>query len=285
LKISWALTNLDSQPLEVYLSRHSQGPPAAQSLDPSEAGRIALFNWFRSGLKDPSDKWLHTLKPQESYFLEQVLPQGQTVTGMYDLGVRFQKGEPRVPRVAVSVLAYAHRPRDPLRLPLSPEEAPGQVCRGTFRSHTRKARVRCPVTRVRWLDLAGPPTGRYACPLGQEYEPALDAPRAVNDGNYGVLYDLEIVLENTTPQPVKVTCLLNAAGGRGRSVLMVNGTLKESRTVLKAFQSWVFCEVPLAARESHIFHLQFSLPGGSSGAHRLFFWPSWAARNRPGRNR
>jgi hypothetical protein len=296
MEIGLVLTNRSSHRINVYLERNSQLLPTEVQLntnvDPAAAGRVALANWLTSRTTPvgaPGRDWyMATLGPEQSYYLTQPVKSRagrfETVTGLYDLAVAFE--DQRVTaRPALEVVVLAHRGRRPSQaaldhLPVDAPDAPVfRRCRGVFRHGDRRGEVDYTVDgsqSVRWLDLSGPSTGPYNHSLAGEYELGDDGTgvQSMNFGNYGVLYNLDVTLRNRLSQPVQITCLLNTAGGRGSSVLTVDGECRLGPPVIEEHGSWIYKETMLGPREVKTFRLQFSLPGGSSGAHRLFFWPA-----------
>lgn len=287
LQAGFAVSNLSSsRPVQVYVARNSQDfPPGVTTNDrsPALAGRRALLNWCvsRHGAPDApgQDQFLGTLAPGASRLFTQPLRRQETLTGQYDLAVRFEgsAGGAALPAVAVTTLAYSGGPPSaPRFLPLASPDPPASLhCRGLFLHADRRGRVDFTITPdgvPQWLDLSGPVSGAFSRPIPGEYEPSAQA-TLPNNGNYGVVYDLDVSVTNPLPFPVKVHGLLNMAGGDGSSVLLVGEAVRSGPPVLKAAESWVFKELTLAPGGTNDFRLRYTLPGGSNGAHRLFFWP------------
>lgn len=278
LRIGIAITNPSSakSAVELYIGQNSQGLPTKREStvhsSPVAVGGIALRNWFLSSNKD---SYLATLKPGKTYYLLQNTAPGATITGMYDFGIKAAKKNAPVPNVFTTVLICKDTPADPTVISVLPPEKSdgGWYRRGTFAHSERTGRVECDTTHVHWIDIAGPHEGKYACPMKNEFEHAIDDPNGFNPGNYGVVYSLRISLKNPSSQIARVRSVLSAAGGISRSNVKVNGTYLDSGKTLCAYESWVCKDVIINPGQTVQFNLKFSLPGGSSGAHRLYFWP------------
>ena len=273
LKIGIAITNPSkaTRPIEVYVRKNSQLLPKQHKrtvdFSPRIAGERALQYWSISPSKEA---YLCTLAPGKTYYILQDVPNGATTTGMHDFGVRNAKAG-----VYVTAVTCTSAPPDPTVLHiLTPDRLnDGWYRRGVFPHSDRMGCIECDASRVSWLDIAGPEYGRHARPMKNETEAATDDPDGRNPGNYGAVYSFHVVLKNPTSEPLKVRCLLNAAGGASSSLVTVNGAFAASGRALSAYDSWVCREVTIAPNKTSDFMLDFSLPGGSNGAHRLYFWP------------
>lgn len=219
LKIGFAITNPStaSSSIEVYLGRNSQGLlfacQSTVSSSPITAGSLALKHWFGS---PPSDNYLCTLPPGKTRYILQDVPTGATVTGMYDIGLKSKTGSrATLPRAFVTIVACDNPPSDPTVLRVLPPDKGTWYRRGLFAHSDRIGRVQCNASQICWLDIAGPNEGPYARLMKHEMEPALDDPKGLNPGNYGVLYSLHITVKNPTTKKMRVLCLPNAAGGAG----------------------------------------------------------------------
>jgi|GEM_PF-3253249 len=278
LRIGVAITNPNSAggPVNLFLEKNSQRLPTKNENSvrscPAEAGGIALKNWFLSG---PGDHYLCTLKPGETRYILQDVPRRYTVSGMYDFGIDTDKASGGKQQVYVTVLACRNLPPDPTVLHVLPMDKDNGRWhrRGTFLHSDRKGNVECDISNITCLDIAGPNEGRFACLMKNEIEHAIGDKKGLNPGNYGVTYSFHITLRNPLPDAVRVQCVLNAAGGPGWSNLMVDGNYMDSGKPLPAYGSWVCKELKIAPKSTSDFDLEFSLPGGANGAHRLYFWP------------
>lgn len=279
LQIGVAITNPAGAPapVELYMSYNSQMLPSecrsTVDYDPATAGWQAMRNWFVSRTRVGGDNYVQTLRPGQTRYIVQNVPYGATVTGMYDLGVRYAGPIGEVPTVKAAVVACDLLPPSPDTLPLAPPDTVQSYRRGVFAHDERWGQVECDVDAVRWLDLAGPCEGEFSNLLINEMEPASDDPRGSNPGNYGVVYSLNIALRNASANSVGVRCLLSAAGGAGFSGLMVANGYCEPGRLLRPYGSWNYNTVVVPPRSRKTFNIKFTLPGGSSGAHRLYFWP------------
>lgn len=113
--------------------------------------------------------------------------------------------------------------------------------------------------------------------MPNEVEKAIDDPYGMNPGNYGVVYHLSIAMRNPTDNSLHTRCLLSAAGGLSYSGVAVDQIFTECGKFLGAYQSWVFKDVTIPSQQIASSMLDFTLPGGSNGAHRLYIWPGESA--------
>ena len=241
---------------------------------------------------------MQTLHPGIPVSCSSLAEPGNTLTGIADIALRDPSGRllgSKLPPVTLVMVAdhgaflYFRRDntvlsRTLLHGPLAtPDPVRAQRTRATFAHADREGTIQCdldPATNGEpfFVDLAGPERGPYARPLVGEYERPMPPhgsgtlPEG-NPGNYGVMYNLRITLTNRFPMPVKVSCILNAAGGPGGSALGLKEGYCSPRVFLNSFESWIWRDIVLAPGESRTEPLLFSLPGGANGAHRLYFWP------------
>ena len=273
LKIGVAITNpaKSRRTINIYINRNSQMLPRQHKrtvdFNPRIAGERALHFWTNS---KRSDSYLCTLAPGKTHYILQSVPNGATISGMYDLGVKNSKIG-----VCVTVLSCKQTPPDPTVLHvLAPDRLiDGSIRRGLFAHSDRVGRIECDATRVSWLDIAGQDYGPWARPMKNEFACATDEPDGHNPGNYGVVYAFHVALKNPTADSVRVRCLLNAAGGPSYSLVTINGSCTAPGKMLSSYDSWICRDLTIAPKRTSEFILVFSLPGGSSGAHRLYFWP------------
>lgn len=278
LKIGIAITNQDKDnPIQLFAGRNSQCLPGdtrkTVSTDPATAGRYALHNFFVSRTNPQAELPLLSMLPGKTSYMLQDVPTGSTIAGMYDFTVKAK--ENTTPNVVVTVIACTKSPDDPRKIPMLPpkKDGPNWHRRGTFAHSDRSGQLMCDASHIYWLDIAGPHEGPYCRSLGNEMEWATDDPQGFNPGNYGVIYHLKIGLMNVADKAMLVRALMSAAGGSGYSDITINGKQMDCKKMLKAFESWIFKEDRVESGSSSNFEMEFSLPGGSSGAHRLFFWP------------
>lgn len=281
LQIGVAITNPANapSPVELYVGYNSQLLPRecrrTVDYDPATAGWQAMRNWFVSRTRIHGDQWLHTLQPGQTRYIVQKVPYGATATGMYDFGVRSAGSDAAPPAVQVAVVAGSSLPPSVDMLPQEPADNGSYSWhrRGLFAHSERWGQVEADMTGVRWLDLAGPPEGEFSNIMPNEMEESADDPAGLNPGNYGVVYSLNVVLHNPTSQKLRVRCLLNAAGGPSFSGLMLGQDYVEAGKLLDSYKSWTYNTVEVAPGRRESYTIKFTLPGGGSGAHRLYFWP------------
>lgn len=308
LRVGFALVNRSDRAIDIYMARNSGQPTNGPTChnDPAVAGQNVLSTFFASrSVRTEEDRYVATIAPQGVYVSVQTVAgggggsTGQCVAGMCDLAFRYASGSGtesmntaplEVSTVAFDAAVVGMTPSLSLltETPLAqPDAVLYQRTRGVYPHADRlgKISVDVPMNGIpRWLDIAGPINGPYARPLPNEYE-MVPLPRgggqlAHNPGNYGIVYDFEVILKNKQSIPIRMICLMNMAGGVGGSALLVNGVLSSpvQPSPLGAFHSWVWHESLLQPGATQTVRLRFSLPGGANGSHRLFFWPQ-AAHN------
>ena len=193
---------------------------------------------------------------------------------MYDLETRFADGDDASPQVIATVAARMAGARlttpDVFRLALASSRSANASSRAAFRHGTVLVDGTCSLDSIRSLALAGAPG---ESDLQGEYEDAIGAPGAKNIGNYGVTYKIHLRLVNPTGDKIHAKFLVNAAAGNMAPVLIANGRLMALKKGLKVRQSWMVCEYILERGASKDLDVELSLPGGTSGPLRLFFWP------------
>jgi hypothetical protein len=185
--------------------------------------------------------------------------------------------------VVVTDLLYragSPAPADPDAVPVLPSTAllrlvaPGLYAlhRGTFPAYDRYGVVTVDEAAYAEQDLAvdtgvlGPQAmaGEYL--VGRD---ATDGLAGYEPGNYGVVYDLHVVVEETPPTPPPVALLLWPSGGFGHYSLSLDGAVLRSLFV-RYSQAWYCAQVAVPGARGFA-ALDASLVGGSYGPQRLLF--------------
>lgn len=276
-----------------------QRPVACVGPDPCRIGARALHEFLSKSLEPQPPSRLLICPPRSSVLFELGVPSGHTSSFLADFFVS-PVDRAGGPPPSVEVALYASWDPLPLEdpvtlwesgpvgegsalrlgggrgpeLPVAPAEAvtPPRT-RGRFPAAQRKGEVRVSMAQVHWLDLAGPLEGPHAHPLPGEYETATGDGAPPNLGNYGVVYDLDLHLENAAPLPRTAHLVLCAAGGAGSFMVAKDGRLVAKGEPVSAWEGRHLSAVAVPAGATSQTRLTFSLPPGSPGAQRLYLWP------------
>lgn len=303
IMVGVAITNNTSQ-TELLFSR---GQGQGLNVFPDVAGQTALSEFLASHRRI---SFLAILSPGQSYWSVQNVPTGDTASAILEYAVLtiggaetttslplelFQelKPHPFAPQgnaapalpegfgfatATVTTLAYTGtQPADPTTLPIIP---PGSNTRGTFPHFDRYGTF--PVaasTGFQALPVDSNHTSASA--MTGEYEVGTDAVdggiQVYDNGNYGVLYNFHIVLQNSfPPKPLPFALLMQPSGGSGHYVMFVDGNMALSPFVSYT-SAWWFDALTLHGMLTFV-DLQTSLTGGSSGPQKLLFDPGFTGQ-------
>lgn len=301
LTVGVALTNASSQP-ELLFSR---GQGQGLSIYPDVAGQTALSEFISSHRRVA---FLAVLPPGQTYWSLQDVPQDETASAILEYaavtvpGVEapdslplelFQDLQPHpfsaknqndgvslpdgfgLGAVTVTTAAYSGaQPSDPAALPIIP---PGNNTRGTFPHFDRFGAFSVAASGgLQALPVDSNHASASAMP--GEYEPGVDAvdgdTQVYDNGNYGVLYNFRITIQNSLPpQPLPFALLMQPSGGSGHYVMLANSDLELSPYV--NYQSaWWFHQLTVRGFLEFV-DLQTGLTGGSSGPQKLLFDPGF----------
>jgi len=276
-----AIRNLSAQPIDLYAGANSVGLPSPPEVadwlatEPADLGYRAVAAFLRDRVAKRPDQWLATVKGEPYRLLAQAEP-GLSWSAMIEFGVRFAGGGDRAPNVELGV--YVSRSAAwpsaawPQAVPTSADE---RRCRGLFGHADRRVTVRCTWDgKPHWIDLGGPLDGPFARPLPAEYATNQLDGEGPDLGNYGVVYDLEATIVNPGPDAARAHLLMSAAGGpSGLALGRLDDGQVDTWPDLAAYETVRFASVVAPAQATGAARLCWSLPGGGSGAHRLFIWP------------
>jgi hypothetical protein len=270
LTVSVAITNESSAPVKLF----SKGSGVATSIYVSYAGQLALADFMRTyGQK----KYLVTLKPGESYYVDAPTAQDLTTSGIAQFEAvkqgQIDSDAGNGPaQVKVTVLAYDTKPEHPEQAPVLPEQG-GELVRGTFPHFDRLGSITYNTemgNAYRPVDSAA--YGQWMDTMPGEYEEgwdAVDGKTVINNGNYGVLYHWNMEFVNDTNKPKTMKMYLTPSGGYGNYTLQWGKDILESPW-MSYLEAWNFSTFTLGAKEKAIKSLM-SLTGGSAGPQKLYF--------------
>jgi hypothetical protein len=262
--VAAAITNLSSEPVMLF----SKGSGVGTSVYVNYAGQLALNSFMKTY---GSTKYLATLSPGESYFVEATTDPGLTTSGITQFDAVTKHGN-KPAEVTVTVLGYETKPEHPEEVAILPEEG-GQLVRGTFQHFDRVGTITYHTSvgnAVRAVDSAA--YGQWQDDMPGEYEigwDAVDGKTVINNGNYGVLYHWTMEFINDAHNPRTINMYLTPSGGWGSYTLQWNQAVLESGW-LSYLDSWNFKSFTLGANGGTI-KAQMSLVGGSSGPQTLYF--------------
>ncbi|MCM3749972.1 hypothetical protein M3223_21795 [Paenibacillus pasadenensis] len=262
LNVAAAVTNTSGYKVKLY----EEGTGAGIDYYPDQAGQNALDAFLKSrGYKRP----IAVLEPGETYWKTYAVPSSDTLTSYLQLRAESAAGG-NAP-VTVTTLGYAgQRPANPLAEPMLP---PDKHVRGTFPHYDRTGTLVYNTSAGNSLiRVSSAPSGQWADFMPGEYENGRDAisgATVVNSGNYGVIYDLSVQINNESDKRRTIGVYLNAAGGSGHYTIGWGGKLLNSG-YLDFTKAWQFAELKVS-RKGKTIPSRLSLTGGSSGPQALYF--------------
>ncbi|ASS68387.2 MULTISPECIES: hypothetical protein [unclassified Paenibacillus] len=261
LQIGAAVTNTSGYTVKLY----EEGSGAGVDYYPDVAGQIALAAFLKDrGSKRP----VAVLKPGESYWRTAEVPATHTLSGFLQL--RAESASGGAAPVTVTTLGYAMRPADPLAEPVLP---PDRHIRGTFPHYDRTGTLVYKTSAGNsLLRVDSSPSGQWADFMPGEYEQGVDATSGaavLNPGNYGVIYDMSVEIENDSDERRTVGVYLNPSGGSGHYTIGWGGKLLNSG-FLNYTMAWQLSEFNVG-RKGKTVPSRLSLTGGSAGPQTLYF--------------
>lgn len=300
LSIGIAITNSGFQSAMLFAIGAGRG----LSIYPDIAGQAALVSFLES---HRSVNYLTTLSPGENYWAVQDVPSRETASAIVQYVLVTVPGgaertsvplallqglnpapfsaqgrivnHPNLPEgfgvgtATVTILAYSGEPpSDPTTIAILPVSRP---VRGTFPHFDRFGSFT--LSTANGLQTLGVDTALSHAMPG-EFEPGIDVVdggvKIYDAGNYGVLYNFHILVENSDPSdPAPLALLMWPSGGFGHYGMLTNGSLALSPYV-KYTNAWWFAELmPTGLRT--VINLETSLTGGSYGPQRILFDPGF----------
>lgn len=300
VSVGVAITNTSSQPEIVF----ARGSGEATNLYPDVAGQAAASSFISS---KHSIAFAALLLPGKSYYKVQTLADGDTASAILEYllvavpDIRslslpielFQNlassdeeaTQPDLPggfglgSATVSTVAFiGDQPADPASLPVL---APDTHIRGTF-AHADRSGTFSVSTAAGLQSLSvdtAPPGKPYSAPFPNEYELGVDAVdggvSVYNDGNYGVIYNFNIIFQSTSPGQT-VALLMTPSGGSGHYLALTNRQMALSPYVSYT-SAWWFNNTALRQKQTLV-NLQTTLPGGASGPQKFLFDPGFTGQ-------
>ncbi|MGN7454032.1 hypothetical protein ACTHPH_04335 [Paenibacillus pasadenensis] len=261
LQVAVAVTNTSGYKVKLY----EEGAGAGVDYYPDIAGQLGLEAFLADrGSRRP----VAVLLPGQSYWVSHAVPVTYTASGFLQLRAEAPGGGSAP--VTVTTLGYAGARPDPLAEPILPRD---KHVRGTFPHYDRTGTLVYDTSLGNALiRVSSAPSGQWADFMPGEYEPGVDATTGesvVNSGNYGVIYDFNVQIDNKSEGKRTVDVYLNPSGGSGHYTLgWANKRL--SSGYLNYTQAWQFAELKVGKKGKTV-PSRLSLTGGSSGPQVLYF--------------
>ncbi|MGE8203797.1 hypothetical protein ACQKP0_04470 [Heyndrickxia sp. NPDC080065] len=263
--VSLAITNTSNEVVKMY----SNGIGASVNIYPDVAGEEALIQFLENNAKQ---HYFTTLEPGETYFLEKNADDLETVSGIAQF-TAFTKHGHTPATVTITTLNYKKQPSSPLTINIL---APDSHVRGSFSHFDREGTITYnSALGNAYINLSSAASGQWSDKLPGEYEDGISVvdgnKPVINNGNYGVLYNLKIKLNNGLHTPQRISVYDTPSGGFGHYVMQWNGKLKTSG-FLSYQNAWNFATEQIGANGND-YSFTTSLPGGASGPSAIYFVP------------
>ncbi|MFD1952970.1 hypothetical protein ACFSL6_01965 [Paenibacillus thailandensis] len=265
LNIAVAVTNPTDEPVWLY----TEGKGIGVDYYPDIAGQTALADFMdtRSNRKPTA-----VLQPGETYYIENEAPPEYTVSGIVQLHAVTPQGKDDA-IVTVTTLGYFHKPEHPEEV----EVLPGDVhVRGTFPHFERTGTLTYNTSAGNSLiRISSAASGPWSDSMPGEYETGynvIDGKSVVNNGNYGVTYNLSVEINNESNSSQIISVYDNPSGGAGHYVVEWGGLLLQSPFV-NYTKAWKITDFKVNKHGKTI-AANFSLTGGAAGPQTLYFTAS-----------
>lgn len=261
--VALAITNTSDSKVKLY----SEGSGVAVNYYPDVAGQEALVSF----LQDRYEKhFLANLAPGQSYYVEKQAEDLDTVSGIAQFAAYKQNGHTPA-TVTATTLNYKQRPAHPEKVAILSSDS---HVRGTFPHFNREGVLSYePSEGNSYIRLSSSASGKWSDKLPGEYEQGIDVvdgnKSVIDNGNYGVVYNLTVNIANSLHQPQRITVYDSPSGGFGHYVMEWQNQIKASG-FLSYLYAWPFAEVHTGANQNH-YHFVTSLPGGASGPSTIYF--------------
>lgn len=263
LTVGLAITNESDEAIKLF----SEGVGVATDYYPDVAGQEALTDFMKS---PANKKFLTALAPGESYFISSPTDSMFTTSGIAQFVASTQQANDPA-EVTVTVLNYTEKPDHPEQAVILPRDS---HVRGTFPHFGRTGTLNYNTSLGNaYINISSAASGQYSDSLPGEYETgydAIDGSAVINNGNYGVSYDLQVEINNSDlHHPRTVALYHNPAGGFGHYVMKWQNKLLESG-FLSYQEAWQFAQFTLGA-QGGTYKSELSLTGGAAGPSKIFF--------------
>jgi hypothetical protein len=261
--VALAITNTSSSNVQLF----SEGSGVSVDYYPDVAGQDALVSF----LQDRYEKhFITTLSPGESYFVENQADDLDTVSGIAQFASYTQHSH--LPAaVTVTTLNYQERPAHPEKVMIL--EGDSHI-RGSFPHFNREGVLDYdPAQGNGLIRISSAESGKWSDKLPGEYEQGIDVvdgnKPVMNNGNYGVVYNLTVNVSNSFHAPQRISVYDNPSGGFGHYVMEWQNHIQKSGFLSYQY-AWRFAEFETGADGNQYFFTT-SLPGGASGPSTLYF--------------
>lgn len=262
LNIAVAVTNTSDEPVMLF----NEGQGVGTDYYPDLAGQDALAAFMDT---HGNQTLTAILQPGETYELNTPTPDQYTVSGIVQFRAANQHGNTDA-AVTVTTLGYVNLPEHPELAPI----LPGDVhVRGTFPHFDRTGTLTYNTSAGNSLiRISSAPSGKWSDSMPGEYENginAIDGSTVVNSGNYGVMYNLAVEINNESDSKKLISIYDSPSGGAGHYVIGWAGSLLQS-SFLDYTKAWKFTEFKVNHKGKTV-QANLSLTGGAAGPQSLYF--------------
>ena len=262
LTVAVAVTNESDEPIMLF----SNGIGLATDYYPDVAGQNALADFMGNHAAQKKEA---ILQPGESYYLTALTENTHTASGIANFTAYKQHGHEDA-KVTVTTLGYKEQPSNPLDVPILPKD---MHVRGTFPHMDRTGTLEYNTSSGNSLiRISSAAYGPWGDSMPGEYEEgwnAVDGGTAVNNGNYGVMYRLNIAINNEENAKRVISVYDNPSGGAGHYVIGWGKDLLRSPFV-NYQKAWKFTEFTVNKKGKTV-AAELSLTGGAAGPQTLYF--------------
>ncbi|AST56520.1 hypothetical protein BFT35_01125 [Thermoanaerobacterium thermosaccharolyticum] len=267
LTVSAAITNESSETVMLY----SQGSGVATNIYPDVAGQEALYNFMET---NNQEKYLATLQPGQSYLVSSLTPSAYTTSGIAQFEAYTRYGH-KPATVTVTTLNYSIEPLHPENVDILQGDfyQENYVGRGTFPHFNLTGTIKYSTSVGNaYISLSSAAFGQWSDALPGEYQEGydpVDGETVIDNGNYGIMYNLNVVVNNDMSATRQLKIYDNPAGGYGHYVMKWENNILQSG-FLSYENAWKFAESVIGSNIRK-FTLQTSIPGGACGPSKIFF--------------
>ncbi|MFU1796057.1 hypothetical protein ACM1RC_19520 [Paenibacillus azoreducens] len=262
LTVAVAVTNESDEPVMLF----SNGIGLATDYYPDIAGQVALADFMSNHAAQKKEA---ILQPGESYYLTALTENTYTASGIANFTAYTQKGH-RDAMVTVTTLGYKEQPANPLDVPVLTKD---MHVRGTFPHADRTGTLEYNTSSGNSLiRISSAAAGPWSDSMPGEYEEgwnAVDGGAVINNGNYGVMYHLNVAINNEENVKRVISVYDNPSGGAGHYVIRWGKDLFRSPFV-NYQMAWKFTRFTVNKKGKTV-AAELSLTGGAAGPQTLYF--------------